>query len=682
MRAWMAQRFLRSSTFHVKVGLMTLVPVLLLALVLSKSFTGSMRERALQDAESRALVVERLVGEQRLAGTVGGRGGRGPAVTRRDLDRTLAPLVRDGAVQALAIVDRQGRTVYSTQPRTIGQRAASGASVRALNGSTASGIAQRAGEETIEAAVPLPSGEQGGRPAGALRVDLPYEPVRAALASDARRLHLILLVGLTALCLGLLRTAVWAASRLRSQAAETEHQAMRDALTGLPNRALFNRLLEDALRERSGEGSVAVLLMDLDRFKEINDTLGHFNGDVVIERVGERLRTVVREGDTVARLGGDEFAMLLCNISSAEAVAATADRVHRALEEPFTAGGLALKVEVSIGIALHPQDGERAGALLRAADVAMYAAKQAHTGHAFYSPDQHQYSPARLGLVAQLARAMDNRELVLHYQPKANLRTGEVDGVEALVRWHHPQRGLLYPGEFIPVAEHTSLIRPVTIHLLERALDQISDWEREGRGLSVAVNLSAQILLDLGLPAEIGKMLSRVGAPPERLELEVTESAIMYDPRRTKRVLDELHEMGLKVAIDDFGTGYSSLVSLRNLPISTIKIDKSFVMGMAHDPNDAAIVKSTAQLGSNLGLTVVAEGVETPAAWNELERLGCDYAQGYYLSKPLDSAQFMRWLVAYRAMFEDPLRAPARPRQVAEMALAGMPAIATGHPGG
>ena len=230
----MAQRLLRGSTFHFKVALMTLVPVLVLAVVLSKSFTGSMRERALQDAESRALVVERLV--ERLAATVGGRSGRGRSTTRRELDRTLAPLLRDGAVRALAIVDRQGRTVYSTRPRTIGEQSSSAASATALAGSTAAGIAERAGQETIEAAVPLPSGEQGGRPAGALRVDLPYEPVRAALASDARRLHLILLVGLAALCLGLLRTAVRASSRLRSQAAQTEHQAMRDALTGLPNR--------------------------------------------------------------------------------------------------------------------------------------------------------------------------------------------------------------------------------------------------------------------------------------------------------------------------------------------------------------------------------------------------------------------------------------------------------------
>jgi EAL domain-containing protein (putative c-di-GMP-specific phosphodiesterase class I) len=259
---------------------------------------------------------------------------------------------------------------------------------------------------------------------------------------------------------------------------------------------------------------------------------------------------------------------------------------------------------------------------------------------------------------------MDERELVLHYQPKARLTTGAVEGVEALVRWNHPQRGLLLSGEFIGVTEHTSMIQPLTIHLLERALDQLRIWERDGIGLSVAVNLSAQVLLDLGLPDEIGRMLSRVGVPAHRLELEVTESAIMYDPRRSKRVLDGLHEMGLRIAIDDFGTGYSSLVSLKNLPVSTIKIDKSFVMGMESDADDAAIVKSTTQLGSNLGLEVVAEGVETPAAWTALAALGCDYAQGYHLSKPLDAVKFARWLAAYRELFAGPGRLTAPPAPV------------------
>ena len=287
---------------------------------------------------------------------------------------------------------------------------------------------------------------------------------------------------------------------------------MADSLTGLPNREVFNSLTEKALADCPSGGKVAVLLMDLDRFKEINDSLGHFNGDLVIERVGKRLRTVLREGDQVARLGGDEFAMLLPNVQAKDSVAGAAQRIQEALSEPFSVGGLALKVEASIGSALYPTDVDKAGKLLQAADVAMYAAKKAHSGHEFYSPDQHQYTPARLGLVAQLNRAMEAGELVLHYQPKARLATGTVEGVEALARWNHPQRGLLFPDEFIPVTEHTSMIRPLTVHFLETALEQVESWSRQGIELNVAVNLSAQLLLDLQLPREIGRMLSRVGA--------------------------------------------------------------------------------------------------------------------------------------------------------------------------
>ena len=429
---------------------------------------------------------------------------------------------------------------------------------------------------------------------------------------------------------------------------------MIDPLTGLPNRELFNSMTERALAECPPGGMVAVLLMDLNRFKEVNDSLGHFNGDLVIERVGKRLRTVLREGDQVARLGGDEFAMLLPNVAAKDSVAGAAQRVHDALGEPFSVGGLALNVEASIGSALYPTDVDKAGKLLQAADVAMYAAKQAHTGHEFYSPDQHKYTPARLGLVAQLNRAMEGRELVLHYQPKARFTTGTVEGVEALARWNHPRRGLLMPDEFIPVTEHTAMIRPMTIYLLETALEQVQSWSREGIELNVAVNLSAQLLLDLQLPREIGRMLSRVGTPASKLELEITESAIMSDPRRARRVLERMREMGVSLAIDDFGTGYSSLVALKQMPVSTIKVDKSFVMSMEDNPDDAAIVRSTVGLGHNLGLQVVAEGVETPAAWRELKDMGADYAQGYYLSKPLPGEQFGRWLTAYREMFGRP----------------------------
>ncbi len=637
----------------VKVALMTLLPMIALAVVLGHSLGATVREHELEAAESKAALVKRLAGERSLvrAAREGRTRGGAPAA----LDRRLKRLVGSDDVTALGIVDRRGEVVYATD-RARAVPAASEPRLReALRGRRPAAAKRSAQDgaqatETYEVWVPLAAGG-GSEPAGALRVDFDAGPIESAIAADTRRLYLFLAIGLGVLCAALLRTVIGASSRMTSQAAEHEHAALRDTLTDLPNRALFNRQLESALTACPPDGQVAVLLMDLDRFKEINDTLGHFNGDLVIQRVGERLRTVLREEDTVGRLGGDEFAMLLPKAQSRDAAITAATRVHQALEEPFTAGGLRLKVEASIGIAVYPEHGGKAGALMRAADVAMYAAKKAHTGHEIYAPDQQQYSPARLGLVAELSRAMEKRELVLHYQPKARLATGEVAGVEALVRWQHPQRGLLYPDEFIPVTEHTQMIRPVTIHLLETALENVYEWRSKGIELSVAVNLSTQMLIDLDLPKEIGRILAHSRAPARCLEIEVTESAIVYDPRRAQIVLEALHEMGLRIAIDDFGTGYSSLVSLKQLPVSAIKIDKSFVMGMEADNDDAAIVKSTVDLGRNLGLEVVAEGVESPAAWSELASLGCDYAQGYHLSKPLPEAQLMRWISAYREMF-------------------------------
>jgi diguanylate cyclase (GGDEF)-like protein len=639
---------LREPSLAVKILLVTLVPVVVLAVLLTKSLGGAVRDRSLQDARHQGVLVTKVVGERELARAARSKPSRRAA---RRLDEKLRPILGEDGATGVSLIDRGGRVTYSNVWRTVGSEAMPRSLSRALQGTVASQTSPSPSGDMISVYVPLHTASTRP-PAGAMRFDLP-EPVASHLAGEKRKLYLILALGLAALCAGLLRTATGASSRLKHQVVQNEHQALRDPLTGLPNRALFNRLLEDALAGCTRNGMVAVLLMDLDRFKEINDTLGHFNGDLVIERVGKRLRTVLREGDHVARLGGDEFAMLLPNVTTREAVVAAAARVHDALQEPFTAGGLALKVEASIGIALYPEHGDKAGNLLRAADVAMYAAKKANAGHAFYSPDQQQYSPARLGLVAQISRAMENHELVLHYQPKARLDTGTVEGVEALVRWQHPQRGLLPPDEFIPVTEHTSMIRPLTVYLLETALAQTREWKRDGLELSVAVNLSAQILLDLELPNEIARMLRRVSAPPERLELEITESAIMYDPHRAQIVLGRLHDMGLRIAIDDFGTGYSSLDRLKTLPVSTIKIDKSFVMGMEDDPDDAAIVKSTVALGRNLGLQVVAEGVETPTAYAQLREMGADYAQGYYLSKALPNDEFLRWLKAYREMFAE-----------------------------
>jgi diguanylate cyclase (GGDEF)-like protein len=395
-------------------------------------------------------------------------------------------------------------------------------------------------------------------------------------------------------------------------------------------------------------------MLDLDRFKEINDALGHFNGDLVIERTAKRLESLCRGGDTVARLGGDEFALLLPKVRDRNAVLPIVERVREALKEPFVVAGLALEVEASMGIAMSPENGNAAGELLQAADIALYAAKRAHSGTEFYAAEQHRYSPAQLGLVAQLRRAIDQQELVLHYQPKATVEGGEVTGVEALVRWEHRHMGLLFPDAFIPLTEHTSLIRPLTLHLLERALTDVAEWESQGISLSVAVNLSTQMLLDNDLARQVGRLLFKVGVPATALELEVTESSIVYDPRRASTVLQGLHDLGVRIAIDDFGTGYSSLVSLKQLPVSSIKIDKSFVMAMEESEDDAAIVRSTVQLGRNLGLEVVAEGVETGTAVAKLAEYGCEYIQGYYLSKPLPADKLIKWLGAYRDLVKAP----------------------------
>jgi len=629
--------------FLVKIGTVTLVPVLIMAFLLVKSLDGSARTGALERAQHEGAVGARLLGAENLrAGLMGTQS----AAQRRRLARGFKLLASDGEVSSVALIDRRRRVVQAADRTLVGSRPRSPLLEAALEGKPSAGAV---GENEVDIFDPVLGPD--GRPLGALRVRMSASAIDATVADQTGPLYLILGLGLGALCLGLGLVLREARQRMAKEASRKERQALSDVLTGLPNRTLFNELLEKALAECPRNKRVGVLLMDLDRFKEINDSLGHFNGDRVIERVGDRLKIIVREGDTVARLGGDEFAMLLPNISNADAATAAAQRVHKTLEEPFTAGGLALRVEASVGIALYPDHGDTAGKLMRAADVAMYASKKGHLGHAIYSPEQQHYSPARLGLVAQLDRAMAQGELVLHYQPKARFDTGVVEGAEALVRWQHPERGMLLPAEFIPVTEHTSMIRPVTIYLLEMALEQGMVWRRNGIALRLAVNLSPQILLDLELPKEIQKMLSRVGAPADSLELEVTESAIIYDPRRAKIVLDGLSEMGLRIAIDDFGTGYSSLTSLKNLPVSTIKIDKSFVMAMDEDNSDAAIVKSTIQLGRNLGLEVVAEGVETPNAWARLADMGCDLAQGYYLSRALDGSRFMGWLGAYEQKF-------------------------------
>ena len=433
--------------------------------------------------------------------------------------------------------------------------------------------------------------------------------------------------------------------RERNQAEEwLKYLAQYDPLTDLPNRNLLYERLDQALSVHRCQGkSLALMLMDLDHFKEINDTMGHQAGDLLLQEVGRRLQGTLGKHDTVARLGGDEFGVLLPGMSE-ESASLAAGKLLKALEPPFVVGELTVDVRASIGIALFPKHGEDKDTLFRRADVAMYEAKQCANSYAIYSPERDSYSPARLALMTELHRAIDKKELFLVYQPKIDLVTGNTTGVESLVRWQHPKRGLIPPDQFIPMAERTGFIKVLTMWGLQTALSQSHSWLQQGLGVPVSVNLSARILHDGHFPDQVEGLLDREGISPERLEFEITESVIMADPAHALEILTRISRMGVALSIDDFGTGYSSLAYLKKLPVNAVKVDKSFVLHMTEDQNDAQIVRSTIELAHNLGLKVIAEGVENREVWDQLLALGCDEAQGYYMSRPLPTAEMTKWL--------------------------------------
>jgi diguanylate cyclase (GGDEF)-like protein/PAS domain S-box-containing protein len=423
-------------------------------------------------------------------------------------------------------------------------------------------------------------------------------------------------------------------AQLEQRMGEIEHQALHDALTGLPNRTLFHDRVEQSLRAaRRAGGGVCVMLIDLDRFKEVNDTLGHLSGDALLREVAQRLQAPVRESDTVARLGGDEFGVLATGIATANDALVLAEKLSEALAAPIAVGGLALEVESSIGIALAPDHGSDVETLIRHADVSMYQSKRTHSP-AVYCPETDHHSRMRLTLVADLRRALEHKELVVYYQPQASAVTGAVRTMEALVRWEHPVHGLLSPDQFVPLAEQTGLIRPLTLYVLKAALGQCAAWRNAGFDVAVAVNITGRDLLDLRFPQQVADAIAQAGVAPEALELEITESTIMTDAARARSVLVQLSELGVRLAIDDFGSGHSSLGYLKRLPIDVLKIDRSFVMNMADGSDDAVIVRSTIELGHNLGLEVVAEGVETEPTRMRLAALGCDTIQGYLIGRP------------------------------------------------
>jgi diguanylate cyclase (GGDEF)-like protein len=432
-----------------------------------------------------------------------------------------------------------------------------------------------------------------------------------------------------------------------------EDQALHDALTGLPNRLLFaNRATKAVAAAARDEAEPVVMMIDLDRFKEINDTLGHHHGDQLLIQTATRIAGVLRPADTVARLGGDEFAVLLAEGGRAVG-SQVAERIGQALEPAFDIDGVTVSIEASIGIAYHDvastetgvlDSAERAAELLRHADIAMYEAKGQHTGFAHYLAESEDASPARLALLGELRDALNRDELVLHYQPKVAADDGRLLGVEALVRWNHPTRGLLPPSEFIALAEGTTLIQRLTTIVVEKALTFSRQWLDEGVRLPVAVNVSARSLLDVDFPAGIATQLAAAGLPADLLCLELTESTIMTDPDRALLVMQDLRALGVRLSVDDFGTGYSSMAYLKILPVDELKVDRSFVGEMTASREDTMLVQSAIDLGHNLGMSVVAEGVEDHQTLVTLQDLGADVIQGYFLGRPMDAASFGRWV--------------------------------------
>ena len=431
--------------------------------------------------------------------------------------------------------------------------------------------------------------------------------------------------------------------RTREQAAEALHRSLHDTLTGLPNRLHFHERLTARLADG---GSAAVLLLDLDRFKDVNDTLGHDNGDALLCEVGARIRSVLRAGDVVARLGGDEFAILLPDVDGPEAATSVARSIVAVLERPLTLGDVTVGVGASVGVALAPLHGSDGTVLLQRADVAMYTAKADQSGVELYDLERDDHTTQRLALVGELRQAINDGGLDVHFQPQIDLATGRVLGAEALVRWIHPTLGFVPPDEFIPVAEQAGLIGGLTRVVLTRALAEAARWRQlpGASELRMSVNLSARSLLQATLPEDVSAMLVEAGLPASALCLELTETSVMLDPRRTIPTLHRLRALGITIALDDFGTGHSSMAYLKQLPVGEIKIDKSFVMNMAADRFDEAIVCSIIDLARHLLVPVVAEGIEDMAIADRLRAAGCAFGQGYGFGRPMPAPQFTEWL--------------------------------------
>jgi diguanylate cyclase (GGDEF)-like protein len=625
---------------------LSLLAMVALAFAIGIVLSDRIEQRALRNAEQLTRVVSRMAVV--------------PNLSPADLERPLPPeKVRalDAALSGLGnerlrllhahVFAADGLTVYSDVRSRIGDVADGDDFKRARDGALVSEIERETderGEETepsLEVYVPLRL--PGGREVdGVTELYLDYGPTAAAVRADTRVLYLLLVGGMGALYLSLFAIVKLTSGRLR-------HQALHDTLTGLPNRtALYERVRRATRGVKTFGGLAGLLLIDLDRFKEVNDTLGHDHGDRLLQDVAERLRSALRRGDTLARLGGDEFAVLLQDLSDRGAAVELAARLLDALERPFVVRDVPVQLEASIGVALCPDHGLDVTTLVQRADVAMYEAKREQGHIRVYDAARDPNSPARLERAGELRAALANGELVLHYQPKVSVDGGDVTGVEALVRWQHPRHGLLAPAEFLPLAERAGMMGDLTRWVIDAALQQARVWQDEGIEVRIAVNLAAANILDAGLPDAVAERLEHWGVPGERLTCELSEHTVMGDPRRAHDVLDRLRALGVRLSLDDYGTGHSSLSYLKRLPLDEVKIDRAFVAGIVGDVNDMLIVRSTIDLARSLGLEVVAEGVEGEEVLDHLRALRCHEAQGFHLSRPLPADALVRWLAEWR----------------------------------
>ncbi len=671
-------RRLRESSLLARFGVLGLLLTVGVGLVLANVLSSAIATRAQEQAEWTVIGTVRLGLQPQMspADLANGFDSSRLAEVDKAIDQA-ADNLRDGEnlgdldPVALKIFNKDRTIVWADDPGLIGETSSSHELAEALAGEVVSGLSHTHDDSgtsedgdarMLEVYVPVQY-EGWSAPSGVMELYLPYAPVDEAVEQDVRTLMITLVASLAVFYGGLFRFVAAADKRLRRQtealqhsADRNRHQATHDALTGLPNRVLLRDRIEQALASASRtSGEVAVLLIDLDRFKEINDTLGHSYGDELLCQVGPRLESVLRQGDTVARLGGDEFAVLLPVVDGAEEAQAVAERLRGALHRRFEVQGVALDLEASVGIALSPWHGTDVEELLRNADIAMYVAKEVKAGAVLFIPEEHTTGRTRLTVLGDLRTALDaGDELFLHYQPKVSLDGGRVEGLEALLRWQHPQLGLVPPSEFIPVAEGTGIIIRLTERVLGMALGTMRGWLERDLAVPVAVNLSARCLLDASLPDLVARLLAEHGVPASLLRLEVTESAVMSDAARCMDVLQRLHELGVRLSIDDFGTGYSSMVHLRRLPVDELKIDRSFVLGMTTMPADAVLVRTAIDLGHNLGLTVVAEGVEELEHADALRVLGCDVAQGYHFARPMGEADVTA-LLERAVLVSDPL---------------------------